>query len=78
MSSSLSASVKSIQQGILYAIKEVNAAGGINGRQIKTYTLDDAGTTAGTTSAFLKLVSSDHVSALVNAPSKAGVNVISR
>jgi ABC-type branched-subunit amino acid transport system substrate-binding protein len=65
LSSALSASVKSIQQGILYAIQEQNKSGGINGRQIQYETLDDAGTTAGTTSAFLKLVSSDHVSALL-------------
>ena len=45
LSSPLSASVKSIEQGILYEIKQVNAAGGINGRQIKYYVLDDAGTT---------------------------------
>jgi branched-chain amino acid transport system substrate-binding protein len=69
LSSSLSASVKSIEQGILYAIQQTNAAGGINGRQIKYYVLDDAGTTTGTTSAFLQLVSSDNVSALLGVAS---------
>jgi ABC-type branched-subunit amino acid transport system substrate-binding protein len=65
LSSALSASVKSIEQGIIYEIKQVNAAGGINGRQIKYYVLDDAGTTTGTTSAFLQLVTADHVTALL-------------
>jgi ABC-type branched-subunit amino acid transport system substrate-binding protein len=69
LSSPLSASVKSIEQGILYAIQQTNAAGGINGRQIKYYTLDDAGTTTGTTSAFLQLVSADNVSALLGVAS---------
>jgi branched-chain amino acid transport system substrate-binding protein len=69
LSSSLSASVKSAEQGILYAINQTNAAGGINGRQIKYYVLDDAGTTTGTTSAFLQLVSSDKVSALLGVAS---------
>jgi branched-chain amino acid transport system substrate-binding protein len=69
LSSPLSASVKSIEQGILYAIQQANAAGGINGRQIKYYVLDDAGTTTGTTSAFLQLVTADHVTALLGVAS---------
>ncbi len=69
LSSALSASVKSIEQGILYAIQQTNAAGGINGRQIKYYVLDDAGTTTGTTSAFLQLVTADHVTALLGVAS---------
>jgi len=48
-------------------VKELNAAGGINGKQIELVVEDDEATPAKTTNAFKKLVSSDKVVALVGA-----------
>jgi ABC-type branched-subunit amino acid transport system substrate-binding protein len=45
--------------------KALNAAGGINGRQVKVFTCDDAGAGIGNQSCVHQLIDSDHVVALV-------------
>jgi ABC-type branched-subunit amino acid transport system substrate-binding protein len=65
LSSPLAPVAKATIVGIQYAIKQQNAAGGINGRKIVPYIIDDAGTPQGSISAYLKLVTADHIAAIV-------------
>ncbi len=48
-------------RGIEMAFEEINAQGGINGRQIKLITYDSAGTTEGATKAATRLIEQDGV-----------------
>lgn len=48
-------------QGIEMAFEEINAAGGINGRQLKLITYDSTGTTEGATKAATRLIEQDGV-----------------
>lgn len=54
-----------IKRGAEMAVGEINAAGGINGRQIKIYIVDDASNPAESVSAMQRLISQDHVDVIV-------------
>lgn len=56
---------QSTDNGIKLAIEEANAAGGINGKQIKLITYDDKGDAKETGSAVTRLVTRDHVAAVI-------------
>lgn len=52
-------------QGIELAVAEINAAGGVNGHQLKTVSIDDQGSVNLSTAAFKKLATSDKVAAII-------------
>ena len=55
----------SSDRGIQLATKEVNAAGGIKGRQVQVIALDDEGKPEEAATAATRLISSEHVTALL-------------
>jgi len=55
----------SSDRGIQLAVKEVNSAGGIKGRQIQVIALDDEGKPEEAATAATRLISSEHVTALL-------------
>src|SRR2546421_8727112 len=55
----------SSDRGIQLAVKEVNGAGGINGRQIQVIALDDEGKPEEAATAATRLIASEHVLALL-------------
>lgn len=56
---------QSTDNGIRLAIDEINAAGGVNGKQIKLITYDDKGDTKETGAAVTRLVTKDQVTAVI-------------
>lgn len=56
---------QSTDNGIKLAVEEMNAAGGINGKQIKLITYDDKGDTKEVGAAVTRLVANDHVVAVL-------------
>src|SRR2546430_16481994 len=52
-------------RGIQLAVKEVNGAGGIKGRQIQVIALDDEGKPEEAATAATRLIASEHVTALL-------------
>ena len=56
---------QSTDNGIKLAVEEINAAGGINGKQIKLITYDDKGDTKEVGAAVTRLVANDHVVAVL-------------
>lgn len=59
---------KMIQSGAQYAIDEINAAGGIDGKQIKMITRDTTGDVTEAVNAFQLLCTQDKVSAIIGPP----------
>ena len=55
----------SSDRGIQLAIKEINASGGINGRQLQAIALDDEGKPEEAATAATRLIASEHVTALI-------------
>jgi len=55
----------STHQGIMLAVKEQNAAGGIKGKQIKISSVDDQGKPEDAATAVTKLITQDHVTAIL-------------
>jgi branched-chain amino acid transport system substrate-binding protein len=55
----------SSHSGILMAVTELNAAGGIKGRQVQIFALDDEGKPEEAATAATRLISSEHVTALL-------------
>lgn len=56
---------QSTDNGIRLAVEEINAAGGINGKQVKLITYDDKGDTKEVGAAVTRLVANDHVVAVL-------------
>lgn len=56
---------QSTDNGIKLAVEEINAAGGINGKQVKLITYDDKGDTKEAGSAVTRLITSDEVVAVL-------------
>lgn len=56
---------QSTDNGIRLAIKELNAAGGLNGRKIELITYDDKGDSKEAGTAVTRLITSDHVTAVL-------------
>ena len=56
---------QSTDNGIKLAVEEINAAGGINGKQVKLITYDDKGDTKEVGAAVTRLVTRDHVVAVI-------------
>jgi len=56
---------QSTDNGIRLAVKEVNAAGGIHGRKVEVKTYDDQGKSQEAGTAVTRLITSDHVSAVL-------------
>jgi branched-chain amino acid transport system substrate-binding protein len=54
------------EKGVQMAFDTINAAGGVNGQQLKVVTADDASTPAGALAAAQKLVLQNHVSILLS------------
>ncbi|MCH3918380.1 MAG: ABC transporter substrate-binding protein [Spirochaetia bacterium] len=59
---------KMVEEGALYAIDEVNAAGGINGKTIKMITYDTKGDVNEAINAYTRAVSTDKVKAIIGPP----------
>ena len=55
----------STHQGIMLAVKEQNVLGGINGKTIKVATVDDQGKPEDAVTAVSKLITQDHVPAII-------------
>src|ERR1700683_1891510 len=55
----------STHQGIMLAVKEQNAAGGIQGKTIKIETVDDQGKPEDAATSVTKLITQDHVPAIL-------------
>jgi branched-chain amino acid transport system substrate-binding protein len=56
---------QSTDNGIRLAVKEINAAGGVKGQQIELKTYDDQGKTQEAGTAVTRLITSDHVTAVL-------------
>jgi len=56
---------QSTDQGIILAIEEINAAGGINGKKLKLITYDDKGESQEAGNAVTRLITKDKVTALL-------------
>lgn len=56
---------QSTEHGIMLAVKEQNAAGGVNGKPVKLITYDTAGKTQEAGTAVTRLITSDHVTAVL-------------
>lgn len=59
---------KMVEAGVKYAVDEINAAGGIDGKKIETITRDTKGDVTEATNAFDLLCTQDKVSAIVGPP----------
>ncbi len=57
-----------VYQGALYAVNEINAAGGINGRQIELIVYDTAASTDEAINGYTKAVTEDGVCAIIGPP----------
>jgi len=55
----------STHQGILLAVEQANAAGGVNGKKLEVISLDDQGKPEEAATAVTKLITQDHVSAIL-------------
>lgn len=58
---------QSTDNGIVLAIEEINAAGGLNGKKLKLITYDDKGESVETGNAVTRLITKDKVTALLGA-----------
>ncbi len=65
LSGVLAAQGTAVHEGVVYAVSEVNAAGGLHGHPVKLITRDDGGRPDEATSATLDLTTRERVSALV-------------
>lgn len=59
---------KMVEAGVLYAVEEINEAGGVDGKKIETVTRDTKGDVTEATNAFDLLCTQDKVSAIVGPP----------
>ncbi len=64
----------SIAEGIDLAVEEINAAGGINGMQIKVTKFDNKSDAAEATNGIIKLVNQDKVNAIIGAATSGNTN----
>jgi branched-chain amino acid transport system substrate-binding protein len=65
LSGVLAAQGTAVHEGIVYAVSEINAAGGVHGHPVKLLTRDDGGRPDEATNAALDLVSRERVGALL-------------
>jgi branched-chain amino acid transport system substrate-binding protein len=56
---------QSTHNGIMLAVKEVNAHGGVNGKQVEVKTYDDRGNAQEAGTVVTRLITEDHVSAII-------------